>query len=95
MRSLLFYFSNTLLLCLLAFSITAQDEDVPISDLGTISNEGDIFPKIYELCLDENKEITFKVEVLLDNLPVEGGMGFYPPNDLFEEKPTLVFHRYL
>jgi len=80
MRSLYFNFFPILLFALLTPAITAQvhNEDVPVTTLGTITNDDDIIPHIYKLCLDENDQLTFYVNVLLDNLWIEGDYGVLP-----------------
>jgi len=84
MRSLLFNFLNILLFTLFASAITAQpSEDGPITDLGTISNDGSAQPNIYEFCLDEDNQLVIKVNVKLDNLQIMGSSpnqyGVIPP----------------
>lgn len=76
MRSLLFNFLHILLFALFASAITAQpSEDGPITDLGTVTNDGDAQPNIFKFCLDDDNQLVIKVNVLLDNLQV---MGEYP-----------------
>lgn len=80
----LFFTLNTLLLCLLTSAVLAQGENVPIKKLGTVTNDGDIYPRLYNLCLDENGQIAVKVNVLLGNLQINGTYpdeyGIIPPN---------------
>ncbi len=76
MRSLLFNYLNILFLLLFTSSISAQvGGDVPVTTLGTVTNDGDIFPSTYEICLDENNQLAVQVNITLTNLQI---MGTYP-----------------
>jgi len=91
MRSLLFNFFNVLLFSFFTITTFAQDDDGPISGLGTISNDGNEFYAPEEFCLNDNNELIVKVNVLLGNLQINGvypnEYGVIPPgyHDMYVE----------
>lgn len=72
MRSLFFNSLNILLFFLFTLTTFAQDDDGPISNLGTISHDGDEFYVPEEFCLNENNDLKVRVNVLLGNLQING-----------------------
>lgn len=71
-------------------SLTAQvGEEAPITNLGTIENDGGATFATLEFCLDENDDLIVKVEVILGYLEIMGEepdyYGVIPSPDLVPE----------
>jgi len=73
MRSLFFNFLSILIFSICTFSAAAQpSEDGPITDLGTITNEGDGIYIPFEFCLNPDNELIVKTNIILGNLTIVG-----------------------
>ncbi|MDF1695532.1 MAG: T9SS type A sorting domain-containing protein [Saprospiraceae bacterium] len=75
MKSLFFRFTHLLLFLISAQFLLAQptpNDNVPVTELGTIINEGDGINIQNEFCLDENNSFSIQTNILLGNLDVYG-----------------------
>lgn len=72
MRLLSLKLLNILFLSLFALALNSQNNDGPVTDLGTTTNDGDGLQAPLDFCLDADDNFHVRVNVVLDGLDLMG-----------------------